>query len=71
MATRGRDADAEAEPVVAEIADGRVVLDLDDGDRLVLALDELLALEEKAIAYAQRGNVRPLVRRDHGEEQVS
>lgn len=44
MATRGSGVEAEAEPVLAAIVDGLLVLDLDDGDRLALPLSDVLSL---------------------------
>jgi hypothetical protein len=44
MAVRGTGPNAEAEPVIATIGDGRLVLELDDGDRIDLSFDEVLDL---------------------------
>lgn len=42
MATRGRGASTEAEPVLLELTDGLLTIRLDDGERLTFDFDELL-----------------------------
>lgn len=44
MARRGHGETVEAEPVVASVHDGILTLDLDNGDCLVLDVEELIAL---------------------------
>lgn len=42
MCQRGAGNDIEAEPIVASLDGGMLTLELDDGDRLVFDLDEIL-----------------------------
>lgn len=53
MATRGEGANAEAEPVLIDVEDGRLIVGLDDGDTLSFDADEFRAELDIATAASE------------------